>query len=578
MSASDFNTSNSTYRQLIGNGIVYTVPRYQRDYSWTEEFWEELWQDINEGVSENKHNSHYLGYLVLQSNDEKNYNIVDGQQRLTTISLIVMAGIRLLDKWLRDENYDSENTVNRIMGLKQSYIGYYDPVLLTTRPKLNLNKNNDHYYKTNIVGLVEKLPLSRVNLGEKNLREAILYYETRLTEFVASKENKGKEIAQFIDNMSDRLFFTVIKITDELNAYKVFETLNARAMKLSTTDLLKNNLFMILQNGNLPAKDFDDLEDSWSALTKRIDDQKLPDLLTAHWNSRHKFVRKKILYKTIKKEINEPPHVFNLLKDMDSDIDSFLELESPRFIHQDKNSKRDKTRFDLCSLLNLFRVKAPIPMLMAARRILSDNDYNRLLQAVVVVSFRYNIICRKATGAAEADYIEITANINEGKLSQADKIITALKSLYPNSVVFEQNFEAIKLDLSRNRKLIRYILAALECKNIISELDYNHENITIEHILDDRPRLQDWPAFKSEEVSEFSTRLGNLTLLEKLANNEKIQKANFVVKKENYSKSNYHITKDIALTDSDWSPDAIEQRQKKMAEEADQIWSIKELS
>ncbi|MDI9408618.1 MAG: DUF262 domain-containing HNH endonuclease family protein [Candidatus Pacebacteria bacterium] len=577
MSASDFNTSNSTYRQLIGNGIIYTVPRYQRDYSWTEENWEELWQDINEGIAENRHSSHYLGYLVLQSNDDKNYNIIDGQQRLTTISLIVMAGIRLLDKWLREKNYDAENTKNRIAGLKQSYIGYYDPVLLTTRPKLNLNRNNDHYYKTNIVGLVEKLPTRNINEGERNLREATIYFQNKLAEFVASKEDKGKDIAQFIDNISDQLFFTVIKINDELNAYKVFETLNARGVQLSTTDLLKNNLFMILHNANLPEQEFDLLEDSWSAITKRIDDNELPDLLSAHWNSRHKFVRRKEIFKAIKQINKTPADAFKLLKDMQADIDSFLDLESPKLVRLDKASKSDKTRFELSSLLKLFRVKVPIPMLMAARRKLSEADYIILLRAVVVISFRYNVICRKATGVAEAEYIEVTSGINNGRLNSALDIIRAMKRLYPDQVIFKQDFEAIKFNISQNRKLIRYVLSAIDCKNIISELDYEHENITIEHILDERPRKQDWSAFNDLEIRELSNRLGNLILLEKLANNEKNQKSDFSAKKESYRNSGYHMTQNIATHYSDWTPDFIVARQKSMAELAERIWSIEEL-
>jgi uncharacterized protein with ParB-like and HNH nuclease domain len=82
------DTSNMTYRQLMGNGLRYEIPKFQRDYSWENEQWDDLWQDIMMLVS-NEETEHYMGYLVLQTTDNKNFIIIDGQQRLTTLSILV---------------------------------------------------------------------------------------------------------------------------------------------------------------------------------------------------------------------------------------------------------------------------------------------------------------------------------------------------------------------------------------------------------------------------------------------------------------------------------------------------------
>jgi uncharacterized protein with ParB-like and HNH nuclease domain len=65
MASTSFNTTNSTYRQLIGNGLTYRVPPFQRDYSWREEEWDDLWQDLLETLRKGGEPSHYMGYLVL---------------------------------------------------------------------------------------------------------------------------------------------------------------------------------------------------------------------------------------------------------------------------------------------------------------------------------------------------------------------------------------------------------------------------------------------------------------------------------------------------------------------------------
>lgn len=93
MAIMNFNTTNSTFRQLLANGLRYRVPPFQRDYSWTEEEWDDLWQDIVGLFEADAEPAHYMGYLVLQSSDSKRFEIIDGQQRLTTISLMILAGL-----------------------------------------------------------------------------------------------------------------------------------------------------------------------------------------------------------------------------------------------------------------------------------------------------------------------------------------------------------------------------------------------------------------------------------------------------------------------------------------------------
>ena len=98
MSATNFKTENNTYRKLLGNGLTYRIPRFQRDYSWSDEEWEDLWADIVETTRDGGEPAHYMGYLVLQSKDERTFEVIDGQQRLTTLSIIVLAVLRNLQR------------------------------------------------------------------------------------------------------------------------------------------------------------------------------------------------------------------------------------------------------------------------------------------------------------------------------------------------------------------------------------------------------------------------------------------------------------------------------------------------
>ena len=140
MSATNFNTKNDTYRKLMGNGLIYRIPRFQRDYSWTEEEWEDLWVDIHGTIKPDGEPAHYMGYLVLQSDNDKVFDVIDGQQRLTTMNLIVLAALKNMQRLIAEKK-DPENNQKRLDQIRQTYIGYLDPVTLVSQSKLTLSRS-----------------------------------------------------------------------------------------------------------------------------------------------------------------------------------------------------------------------------------------------------------------------------------------------------------------------------------------------------------------------------------------------------------------------------------------------------
>ena len=82
---------NQLFAEVMANGKKYIIPRFQRDYSWSHDHWAELWQDI--GQMQESKIQHFMGYLVFQTQDEKTFEIIDGQQRLTTLAIVVLAAL-----------------------------------------------------------------------------------------------------------------------------------------------------------------------------------------------------------------------------------------------------------------------------------------------------------------------------------------------------------------------------------------------------------------------------------------------------------------------------------------------------
>jgi uncharacterized protein with ParB-like and HNH nuclease domain len=555
-------TSNKTYRQLMGNGLRYEIPKFQRDYSWEAEHWDDLWQDIR-ALLANEDNEHYMGYLVLQTSNNKEFQIIDGQQRLTTMSLLILSTLKCL-KELVDSGIEAENNLKRKDSLLNSYIGYVDPVTLISNNKLKLNRNSDDYYKQHLV-LLKELPLRNTNASEKHMRECFNWYYDR----IKKEFNTGESLAAFIDNIVDKLFFTVIEVTDQLNAFKVFETLNARGVQLSSADLLKNYLFFVVDETKPHISEIEELENIWSKIVGKLGEQKFEDYLRYYWNSIHKSVGKKNLFKTIKGSIKSKDQVFELIRNLNDTADIYLAIQNPEDeFWRDKPEIRKSLKE-----LKLFQIRQINSLFLSALRNLEVENFKKLAKICSVISFRYNIIGGLNPNAQEDVYNTVALKISSNKQFE----VADFQTIYVSDLNFENDFSTKEFkNTTRNHKIVKYILSKIEVYQHRNEIDPESDLFTIEHIL---PENADdtWGNFTFEEINRSVYRIGNLTLLEKKLNREADQKA-YVEKIVLFAQSNSELTKTLPDNFNTWNEDKLAARQRELAKHAKAIWKIQELS
>ena len=555
-------TSNKTYRQLMGNGLRYEIPKFQRDYSWEAEHWDDLWQDIR-ALLANEDNEHYMGYLVLQTSNNKEFQIIDGQQRLTTMSLLILSTLKCL-KELVDSGIEAENNLKRKNSLLNSYIEYADPVTLISNNKLKLNRNSDDYYKQHLV-LLKELPLRNTNASEKHMRECFNWYYDR----IKKEFNTGESLAAFIDNIVDKLFFTVIEVTDQLNAFKVFETLNARGVQLSSADLLKNYLFFVVDETKPHISEIEELENIWSKIVGKLGEQKFEDYLRYYWNSIHKSVGKKYLFKTIKGNIKSKDQVFELIRNLNDTADIYLAIQNPEDeFWKDKPEIRKSLKE-----LKLFQIRQINSLFLSALRNLEVENFKKLAKICSVISFRYNIIGGLNPNAQEDVYNTVALKI----LSNKQFEMADFQTIYVSDLNFENDFSTKEFkNTTRNHKIVKYILSKIEVYQHRNEIDPESDLFTIEHIL---PENADdtWGNFTFEEINRSVYRIGNLTLLEKKLNREADQKA-YVEKIVLFAQSNSELTKTLPDNFNTWNEDKLAARQRELAKHAKAIWKIQELS
>lgn len=549
------DSTTNHFGSLIRSGMKFIIPKFQRDYSWDSEQWDDLWADIETMLNEGT--DHYMGYLVLQTSNTKSTIIIDGQQRFTTITLIILSAIKSIQK-LVNKGLEVDDNKKRIETLMSTYIGNIDPISLEYDNILILNRNNNAYYKDYIVKLGD-LKLRNTSYTEKLMKKCFEWFEQKIN----GKYSTGREYAQFIETIVENLYFTIIKVNDEMNAFRVFETLNARGVQLSSADLLKNYLFSLVDNTSEHPERVNILEEKWTKLTTNVRAEKLPDFIRYYWNSKNKTVRSNDLFKVLRNNIKEDRSVFELINDMLAYSDIYMALKNES---DDLWNERDKVQ-EYVSLLNIFNLKQPISMLMAAYKNLSNEDFERVLCDAIVVSFRYNVICGKNPNDIEKVFNDIAIKISNN--NTYDKNL--LSKIYVNDNEFTVSFiNKVFPENARNNKIIKYILGkyerfkgGLRDVSIVSELD------TIEHIYPQHPN-EEW---NDDNLDSLIYRLGNMCLLEKKLNNN-IGNKGYAEKVEVLNQSTFITTNSISSEYPEWVQQSIVDRQKQMAKCAKTIWKI----
>jgi len=553
---SEFITLNT----VLGNGKSYKVPIFQRDYSWDKDDWEDLWNDIEE-IPNDK--THYLGYIVLQPIDDslESYWVIDGQQRLTTLSILALAVTAVFDKWSK-ENIDSDDNKIRKEEITKRFIGNYSVSKLSISPKIILNRNNNDYYQSWLLNYRTPSALAKLKPSQKKLQMAFNYYFDQL-KIKFEKNKSGAELADYLEKIvGNGIVFTQIVVNNDLDAFKVFETLNARGVKLSTADLLKNYLFKLTHQ--LGEIDLDEAERRWQNINDTIRANDLTTFIRHYWNSKYKLERQPTLFKAIKREIKTPQDAFNFLDKLEKISQLYTAFNNP---NDELWSKAEVVHL---KVLNILSVTTCYSMMISALDYFERSEFQTLIKELAVIVFRYNLSDLNPN-EAERVFSKVANDIANKTITNAKDATLALKNIYVSDDNFEQAFSTVVVNTKRKKELAKYILVKIE--NQISNMDYQPEEAkaTIEHILPENPGSVWNDNFPIDIQEDYIYRLGNYSLLEASTNNKLDNNIPFEQKLIEYKKSSYKLSNDYCDFDK-FDPKALALRQNKMAKIAKGIW------
>lgn len=558
------DTKTVSFNDVLGNGKIYRVPQFQRDYSWEQDNWEDLWNDIELAAETKK--AHYMGSVVLQNQPGKEYLIIDGQQRFSTLSILTLAVVDAIQE-LADKGIDMDENKERVDILMRQYIGQKDPSSLKYSSKLFLNENNDGFYQSRLLNFKEPINVRKLSDSEKLMWDSYLYFKGSIKQRFNRKS--GGDLASFLNNVvGELMMFIQITVEDELNAYTVFETLNSRGIELTSTDLLKNFLFSLVAKSETDLKQ---VKAQWKKIIDAIGLKEFPTFLRYFLLATRKQITKEYLFKEIKNFIKTGQQVFDLLDQLEFYAYNYIALGNA----DDELWRLDKDKRNAINILKAFKVTQWKPLGMVALAKLADPDVKRLLSSVIALSFRYNVVAKLQTNEMEKVYSRAAINLHKNDVVNITGVLNDIKGLYVSDEDFKNYFASKQFATSNSadKKLARYTLYKLEGQvDGGNAYDFETDNGTIEHILPESYPDAWHSSFTEEEYERNVYMLGNLSLLEANKNNKEAADLAFDEKKKVYATSKYALTTNIE--DPEWTAQNVKKRQAHLAKVATGIWKI----
>lgn len=614
----------------VVEGRLFLIADYQRPYSWGEKHLADLWEDLDlMGAA----GSHYAGTLVLRAVADdslalsglRTFEVIDGQQRLTTCFLILDRIRRRLDK-LAEQGLSEAS--EQAMEIRDNY-GFVE-VDYALRPRIQLGRGLNEFWVTNVLNDAP-FQLGELIAGQRRLREAVAFVNTRLDrlEAEASPEERFRRLGELYSRISRGLGFLVYEVGSSAEAGVIFETVNERGRELTDLEKAKNYLLYLassIRDGR-GVQLADLINSAWAEMFQNLsrdEPNSENQLLRAHWlatvdpdfqdwegaaSLKRRFDRSKYLATATRivsgeRRIDDQSDAWGQLHvDVKEYVSSlrassyFLsEMSDDNAAFESFGTEQEKATVRLrLAALSRTRVVAPYrPLLLAARLKHSDDGsfYAQLVDLCEKYSARVFVIEQRRANAGSSRLARIAHDLYTGQIAPTDVIdqVTALLLRYAPDGRLATTLNSSEEDWygRRGHKYFLYeyersLWGSRPGQELPPFTEFSSATgtqRTTEHILPQNPRRgRGWSkAFTSREREALVDSLGNLVLT---LDNSVYSDKGFESKRgvagdagvACYANGRLQQERELADFHS-WTPETIVKRQRDLAAWAMARWAV----
>lgn len=540
--------SIQTLSQILYSPSQYIIPVFQRNYRWEKPQWEKLWHSLLEIQSPLKKGNHFMGFLVFvpglaQPGQHTRFHLIDGQQRLTTSSILMVAIRNVARSHGQDELADEIHNFFLVHPLKKG-----DQHLRL------FPKEHDHDNYRSIV----------LNNGQSigRIASALDYFEQKIGELASD----GPEALSNILNIClQRLEFMCATLEAE-NAYNIFKSLNSTGVPLGSSDLIRNFVFMHVPPDE--QDDFDreywaDLEARFSNAVGQLEEARFSRFFRDFMMRDGRYVSPKEVFSTFEERYESTDFS---PKQLANELHAGAKHYS--IINGDESDENSDVTNELKSL-NALDSSTTYPLLMALFKKRSDGFINSSQLAHCVEMLSGFILRRLVCGLSSRSYgqmfVRALAKDNGDCVAALEQFL--LEKDWPDDNRFETAFITHPIYRGNYTKVV---LEALERNRGHKEV-VDLRSAQIEHVLPQtlNAAWRNTLGPNAERIqAEFLHYPGNLTLS---AYNQELGNQSFESKKQRFELSNISLTREL-INHTVWDENSIMTRGKALAREAISIW------
>lgn len=576
----DIDAEEIYIKNLFSEKYLFQIPNFQRPFSWTVENFDQLFEDLKDAKNNNQeifaddvqeYEPYFIGSIILCTDESRAdgsgvYDIIDGQQRLTSL-VILMAVLR--DLAVNKKAYD--NLSEKIYQEEDEFAGTSESIRLKVREK------EKEFFKKNILKPGSTKEIDRIdlrNLSEPkiNIVDAVKTFRDKLITDNGADQNLINDMTKYI---LQKLVLVVVKTNSIYSAFRLFNVINARGMPLSNSDLLKSENLREIND----SKEQDKYAKLWEDMEEEVGREEIEDLISFIRSIKLKEKAKSSIYEEFDKKV--------FIKENDFKGKPFIEyLNKVKNIYQKKLLDADITADDerkstyYHNLVSLMYNYLPFKDWMIAPIRFSEKFSDPLL---------YDFI-KKYEKRIAVDWVKGLSYTP--RLSQIYRIVKLIENQDDAHDIF--NSELLSIDekeipnledalnyrdfYKKGRwQVPKYVLLRLDLDQRNSDsvkINYG-DNISVEHILPKRADADYWTErFDDRAQYEWKNRLGNLVPLNGRKNTRASNKA-FTDKVEDYfdKKKNDFVLVEELKDYNDWNLDNLKERHNELIQKTINIWT-----
>lgn len=533
------------------------VPPNQREYAWTDRQVTQLFQDFAKAISDNEQ-GYFLGTIVTIPRLNGSLEVVDGQQRLATTALLLAA--------IRDYLQGKEDVL--VEAINNEFLTGIDRVKRARVPRLRLNVDDNDLFGW-LLARAGKEPAS-TRSSHARLKDAFAEARKHVRAIVSSLDPKdhGDLLNAWVSFIEHRALVVLLRVPNDANAYKMFETLNDRGLRTSQADLIKNYLF------GRSGERFLEVQNRWTfmrgALESVEDEEITINFLRHSLIAMRGYVREAHVYDAVQDLVKGEQAAITFASTLENLANFYVATFNSE--HEHWNGYADSAR-KAVEVLNLLNIRPMRPVLLAITAKFSQKEAALALRFMVSLGVRMLVASNTRSGSVELPLANAAHEIFTGNVEDAASLKSKLADVTPSNTEFREEFGTLRVSGSR---LARYYLRSLEMAAKGEAEPWfiptdDRAIINLEHVLPKKP-LNNWTQFSADEVPVWVNRLGNQALM-RASDNSSLQSDEFSAKKKVYAQSPYILTSQIADL-AEWNDTAIADRQAALAALAVSTWPI----